>query len=437
MASIPEPQAPVNPRVTLGTILDEAVQTLRQTIGARINTFLVGATDDAVGRPHYVRRKRLSERLHGQAQCHRCGSSRSRRFSRNGFRPRQPLVTMWGEVPIELPRVKCDCGGSVQVNCGAVLAPYQRLGADVDAQIQRWGGALLSLRQMRQEAEQLYLGPVALRTLSQRVHQLKMLDPHRDSQDMPPIVQVDALWATLMQPNGQVRVDRKGRKRPVVGRFKVPIMVAMGVWPEDDRCEILLWRLGESESAEEWVKFLEVLEAQGIRGQNGLKLIIHDGGQGLCSALETVWFDAEQQRCLFHKLRNIWSAIRAPEKLTAKQSRRHRKKVFNEFRDIWEARRYDTMLRRYLKVVRTYRETQPEAVATLRRDFRLTVTYYRLEQDFPTWERRHLRTTSRLERFNRRLRRRTRAAAAYHSETGLSAMMAQEIRAFHDAQHTE
>jgi transposase-like protein len=52
--------------------------------------------------------------------------------------------------------------------------------------------------------------------------------------------------------------------------------------------------LGESESAEEWVKFLEVLEAQGIRGQNGLKLIIHDGGKGLCSALETVWFDAEQ-----------------------------------------------------------------------------------------------------------------------------------------------
>jgi hypothetical protein len=54
---------------------------------------------------------------------------------------------------------------------------------------------------------------------------------------------------------------------------------------------------------EEWIKFLEVLEDQGVRGENGLKLIIHDGGKGLCSALQTVWFDAEQQR--FHKLRNI------------------------------------------------------------------------------------------------------------------------------------
>ena len=97
----------------------------------------------------------------------------------------------------------------------------------------------------------------------------------------------------------------------------------------------------------------------------------------------------------------------------------------------------DAVLRRYLKVVRAYRDTQPEAVATLRRDFRLTVTYYKLEQDFPSWERRHLRTTSRLERFNRRLRRRMRAAGAYHSKTGLSAMMAQEIRAFHDAQRKE
>jgi transposase-like protein len=156
--------------------------------------------------------------------------------------------------------------------------------------------------------------------------------------------------------------------------------------------------------------------------------------QTLCSALQTVWFDAEQQRCLFHKLRNIYKAISVPESLSAKQRRRHRKKIFKDFREIWEARRYETVLRRYLKVVRTYRHTQPEAAATLRRDFRFTVTYYALEKEFPSWERKHLRTTSRLERFNRRLRRRTRAANAYHSNTGLSAMIAQEVRAFHAAQ---
>jgi transposase-like protein len=291
----------------------------------------------------------------------------------------------------------------------------------------------VSLREMRRELEHTHVGPLATRTLNNRLHLLAQLDPKRESDDVPPVVKVDAIWATLLRANGQTRRDRKGRLRPVKGRVKVPIMIAMGVWPDTGRCEILLWRVGESESAEEWVKFLEILEAQGVCGRNGLELIIHDGGKGLTSALQTVWFDAEQQRCLFHKLRNISQAIHLPEELSSKQRQRQRKKVLKDFREIWAARRYETMLRRYLKVVRTYRQTQPEAVATLRRDFRLTVIYYALEKEHPTWQRQYLRTTSRLERFNRRLRRRTRAANAYHSNTGLKAMIAQEVRQFHAA----
>ena len=81
------------------------------------------------------------------------------------------------------------------------------------------------------------------------------------------------------------------------------------------------------------------------------------------------------------------------DKLTPKQRRRRRKAIFKHFRAIWQARRYDTVLRRYLKVVRDYRHSQPKAVATLRRDFRSTITYYLLEQQFPSRDRRHLRTT--------------------------------------------
>jgi putative transposase len=435
MARIPETCAPVKARALFEATLDEAVHTLCQTISVRLNALLVAIVAHVVGRCYHVRRIRVPERFRREGKCCRCGSSQSRRFSRNGVRPRQPLLTAWGEVPIELPRVRCECGGSVKIDFGELLRPHQRIGADVDDQIERWGSMAVSLRQMRKELTHMSIGPLALRTLNERLHRLATLDANREAEDVPPILQVDAIWVTLLRPNGEVRRDRKGRLRPVKGRVKVPILIAMGLWPETDRCEILLWRLGESESAGEWVKFLEILEAQGIRGQNGLKLIIHDGGKGLCSALQTVWFDADQQRCLFHKLRNIYKAIRLPENLSDKQGRRHRKKILKDFREIWEARRYETMLRRYLKVVRTYRHSQPEAVATLRRDFRLTITYYALEKESPTWERKHLRTISRLERFNRRLRRRTRAANAYHSNVGLAAMIAQEVPAFHDALH--
>ena len=436
MARIPETCASVNARTVFEAQLDEAVQSLCQTISARLNALLVAIANYVVGRGHYVRRCKVSKRLRREGKCCRCGSSRSRRFSRNGFRRREPLVMSWGEVPLEVPRVRCECGGSVKIDFGGLIRPYQRIGDDVDAQIQRLGGLAMSLRQMRELFGHLHIGPLALRTLNERLHLLKDLDPKREAEDVPPVLQVDAVWVTLLRPNGEVYRDRKGRKRPVKGRFKVPIMIAMGVWPESDRREILLWRLGESESAEEWVKFLEILEAQGIRGENGLQLIIHDGGKGLCSALQTVWFDAEQQRCLFHKLRNIARAIHLPDGLTAKQRKRRRKKILKDFKQIWEARRYETTLRRYLKVVRAYRDTQPEAVATLRRDFRATVTYYALEKQFPSWERKYLRTTSHLERFNRNIRRRTRSANAYHSDTGVTAMMSQVVRKFHDAQRT-
>ena len=434
MARILETCAPVNARALFESQVDEALESLCQTIGARFTTLLVAIVSHIVGRGHYVRRMRVSKRLLREGKCCRCGSNRSRRFSRNGFRSRESLLTIWGEIPFQLPRVRCQCGGSVKIDWGGLIRPHQRIGDDVDVQIQRLGGIAVSLRQMRKLFGQLHIGPLALRTLNKRLHLLMNLDPGRGAEDVPPVLEVDAIWVTLLRANGEVRRDRKGRKRLAKGRFKVPIMIAMGVWPDSDRREILLWRIGVDEGAEEWVKFLEILEEQGIRGKNGLKLIIHDGGKGLCSALETVWFNAEQQRCLFHKLRNIADAIHLPDGLTRKQRKRLRKKIMKDFKGIWEARRYETMLRRYLKVVRAYRDTQPVAVATLRRDFRATVTYYAFEKQFPTWKRKYLRTTSHLERFNRNIRRRTRPANAYHSDPGVAAMMSQVVRQFHDAQ---
>jgi putative transposase len=434
MTTIPETCAPVNARKLFEASVAEAVDSLRQTISARLNALLVVIVNYVVGREHYVRRSEVPQHRRREGTCCRCGSTRSQRFSRNGFRQRQPLVTQWGEIALEVPRVRCECGGSVRIDFGGLLRPYQRIGEDVDAQIQRLGHLAVSLRQMREWLSHLCIGPLALRTLNQRLQLLQNLDPHRAAMDVPPILQVDAVWVTLLRPNGKMRRDRHGRTRAVKGRHKVPIMIALGVWPDSDRREILLWRLGESESSAEWVAFLELLEAQGIRGAQGLRLIIHDGGAGLCSALQIVWFDAAQQRCLFHKLRNIARAIQVPDGLTQEQRRQQRRKILKDFQHIWEARRYQTLLQRYLEVVRTYRATQPDAVATLRRDFRATVTYYALEQEFPDWQRKHLRTTSRLERFNRTLRRRTRPANAYHSTAGLTAMLAQEIRHFHDAQ---
>jgi transposase-like protein len=199
------------------------------------------------------------------------------------------------------------------------------------------------------------------------------------------------------------------------------------LWPDSGRLELLAWQLGQDESLDTWLAFLTDLEERGVRGQNGLRLLIHDGGAGLCAALQEVYFNAAQQRCLFHKLRNIADAIQTPDILTGQQRRRQHRAILKEFRAIWQAERYTTTLRRYLQVVRHYRTSQPQAVTTLRRDFRLTLTYFRIEQEHPDWPRRFLRTTSRLERFNQSLREHFDVARAYHSDAGILAVVAQEV----------
>lgn len=433
MASVIPERRSVNGRAVLDQMFEDAYRSIEQVIAQRLMLWLEAALTTLLSREPHERRMHVRHWVEQHGECAKCHSHESRRFSRNGSRSRT-VHYLDLTLRLRLPRVVCVCGGSVRLDFGGILRPYQRLGDDVDEQVQRWGKLGLSLRHMRSELSHLHLGPLALSTLTKRLHRLKALNPARDPNDVPPILSLDAIWATQLQPNGHYRLDRKGRRRTIKGRVKRPIFIAMGIWPDENRCEILDWQLGENEEAEAWIAFLGSLEEQGIRGANGLQLIIHDGGSGLCSALRMVHFDAEQQRCLFHKLQNIYNALEAPEHLSAKQRRRHKKAIFKDFREIWEAKHYQTMLRRYLKVVRTYRLSQPKAVATLRRDFRHTVTYYHFEQLFPGWSRQHLRTTSRLERFNRTIRFRLKAANAYHSDAGLQAMMAQETFAFNHAQ---
>jgi transposase-like protein len=247
---------------------------------------------------------------------------------------------------------------------------------------------------------------------------------------VPPVLQVDAIWATQLVPTGGTYRDRKGRNRAQKGRIKRPILLAMGVWPAQDYAEILAWTLADSEDEDAWSTFLSQLEAAGIRGETGLEILIHDGGSGLCAALQSVYFGALHQRCLFHKLRNIAKTIHLPEGLSRKERSRRRKAILKPICAIWEAKCYETLLRRYLNVVRSLRDAQPKAVAALRRDFRQTVAYYALLERFPNWHVRHLPTTSRLERFNPNLRRRLRSAAAFHSDHRIIAVITQEIALF-------
>jgi hypothetical protein len=433
MASIARESGSVNAKAVFAAALAETQAALVKRLGEAVGQGLDANIERMLGRSAYVRRARIGPWVEVSAVCQRCKCHQSQRFLRNGHRA-HTVLTLWGEVTVWVQRLVCVCGGSVQLAMDGWLRPYQRIGDDLDAQVRRWGALRLSLREMQAELAQLHLPPLALRTLNQRLQQVAATTPAAVPAEVPAVLQVDAIWVTQLVPTGTYHRDAKGRRRPDKKRIKRPILIALGVWPDSDRAEVLAWRLADREDEGAWLAFLSDLEAAGVCGANGLELLIHDGGAGLCAALNSVHFAAAEQRCLFHKLRNLYHAIRVSgENLTRQEQRRQRKAIFRDFHHIWQAKRLATVLQRYRHVVRHYRLTQPEAVHCLRTDFRATVAYFAVHQRHPDWDITHLRTTSRLERYNRCLRRRARAASAYHSDAGLKAMVTQEVAAFNSA----
>ena len=170
---------------------------------------------------------------------------------------------------------------------------------------------------------------------------------------------------------------------------------------------------------------------RGILPERGLCLLVGDGSAGLEEARHTVYWDVPFQRCIFHKLRNIWGDIVVPEGVEGKAARAYKRRFIRSAARIWYAPDEREARRRQRRFCQKWKEAQPFAVATVRRDFDATLTFYRVQvavaQHGAVWPARRLRTTSPLEREFRAVRRRVANAVLFHSPSGLAAVFHQLI----------
>lgn len=406
----------------LNAFLSELDEACRRLLEQQLNAHLGAETSAWLGRESHQRRAELDGRG-GQAQCQRCGSRRRRDFSRNGHR-RRSLQTLLGEIEVWYPRVVCGCGGSVSVPL-RLLRPYQRFWDDIDGQIGQWAEWGISLRQMQTSLSDTLSSAVGLRRLNACVQNIRQAAV-TPLASVAPILLLDAIWVTVLRSTGERRRDRRGRLRTVKRKHKVPLLVALGVWPSG-RWEVLDWWVGEQEDYASWEALLLRLEARGVYRQRGLQLILHDGNSGLRAALKQLYPQVPQQRCLFHKLRNLWQAITLPEPMDKTQARQYKRALLTALRTIvYAADRAEAERLRDLFCCQ-WATTQPALVATLCRDWDETVAFFTVHTRFPDWPLVRLRTTSLLERVNRLLRRLFRAAGAFHSLNGLLAAAARVL----------
>jgi transposase-like protein len=290
----------------------------------------------------------------------------------------------------------------------------------------------MSLRWVKECIDARLSSSVSLRTLNRCMRELAQLVLPWQEQPVdavPPVVRVDGIWVTLMLHTGQVKTDRLGRQRPVKQAHTLPILVAQGVWPASGRQEIVAWVLGRAEDEASWEALLTQMWERGICPERGFCLLVGDGAAGLEAARRTVYWDVAFQRCIFHKLRNIWRDILLPEALEGKAARAYKRRFIRSAARIWQAPDEKQARRRQRQFCRKWETEQPMAIATLQRDFDATLTFYRIQaqaaQRGQFWPARQLRTNSPLEREFRTCRRRLAGAVLFHSPSGLAAVIHQ------------
>jgi putative transposase len=119
-----------------------------------------------------------------------------------------------------------------------------------------------------------------------------------------------------------------------------------------------------------------------------------------------------EQRCLFHKLRNV--ADKCREELKGEANKETRKQLMEQASAIYQVESAPEARTRLAAFAATWRTRTPKTVATFARDFEQTIAYYAVEGVAHEL----IRTTSLLERTNRELRRKFRQACCFGSLKG-------------------
>ena len=171
--------------------------------------------------------------------------------------------------------------------------------------------------------------------------------------------------------------------------------------------------MADSEGKAAWETLVNRLWERGVRPENGLQAVIRDGCGELGEALAWVYGSTVlEQRCIFHKLRNV--AEKCREELKGEAHKETRKQLLEQASAIYQADSAAEARARLAAFAATWQARAPKAVAALARDFEQTIAYYALEGV----ARELIRTTSLLERTNRELRRKFRQVCCFGSPKG-------------------
>lgn len=282
----------------------------------------------------------------------------------------------------------------------------------------------LSLRDL-QEALYFLIGHVLSRTAVNKVTIAiqKQLDTRRLSKigKTPKIIVVDGVWVDIQYTRDEFKEDRSGNMRQCRKAEERAVLAALAVW-EDGSYEMLHYEIATGEGEAEWSQFFEHLIDRGLN-PTAVELVVSDGTLGLPKALQKNLPNAQQQRCITHKVRGLERYLSYGElpqvdpngqSLKPDEAKRQRRsEIIYEAYQIYEVDSMEKAQQRLQQFVAKWQLLEPKAVQVFQRDLELTFTFYQFDSSLH----RHIRTTNHLERLFREFRTKSDEMGAFPHET--------------------
>ena len=236
----------------------------------------------------------------------------------------------------------------------------------------------------------------------------------------PCVLVVDGVWVDIQYNTGEMKVDRSGHRRQARQAQERVILAVMAQWP-DGRHELLHYEVAAREATDTWEAVFKHMIERGL-DPAAVQVVVSDGSKGLLTAMANTLPQAQQQRCITHKVRGMTPYLRYRElpetdemgqPLTPEVAKAQRKaKLFRQAYDIYDAPSYEQAMERKQAFIEQWEALEPDAIHAFKWGIERTFTFYELDSAYH----RLSRTTNALERLFREFRAKADEIGAFPNE---------------------
>ena len=201
---------------------------------------------------------------------------------------------------------------------------------------------------------------------------------------------------------------------------KEGVFVAYGV-RDDNRREMLILELNPTESAQFWGELLKDLKEK--RGVEKIDLFVADGINYLEDEVLKVYPDADFQKCVVHKMRNILN----------KTAPKDKQEVANDLKNVFDNFEKNDTIKKALDKANEFLKKWENKYPNFKNSFKEgNIEYYFTYIKFASSVRRMIYTTNSLENLNRQIRKTTRNKLSFESPDRLLDYLFMIIKEFEE-----